>query len=134
MFQPLCKTAVISDHDKTDEYVSKCTLRLINGEKEEIKKKDFTKLMELDDKIPRAKLLTAKCNDNLRAERQKGVFLCLTDCSIINNNRNIYFKNEIKKEFKIIKYIIPRGLCDELSELLRIQKPDYTIENLLIDG
>lgn len=79
----------------------------------------------IQESSPQARLIDIPTNDF--AKYQQGVFLLLTDFSLLHRS---YLTKDIRKEFTIKKYIISREICPALLEIISSEAPWYEYECL----
>ena len=75
---------------------------------------------------PKAKLIDIPTNDLMKF--QKGVFLLLTDYSLVYRS---YLTKNIRNDFKVTKYIINKEICPELVATVSRDAPWYEYDSLL---
>lgn len=75
---------------------------------------------------PSAKLIDIATNDLMKF--QQGVFLLLTDFSLVNR---LYLTKNVRHSFKMKKYLIAPNVCAELVRKIAEEKPWYKFSNLL---
>lgn len=75
---------------------------------------------------PKAKLIDIPTNDLMKF--QKGVFLLLTDYSLVYRS---YLTKNIRNDFKVTKYIISKDICPALVKTVSRDAPWYEYDSLL---
>ena len=75
---------------------------------------------------PEARIIDIATNDRMKF--QQGVFLLLTDFTLVNR---LYLTRSVRDSVRITKYILDKELCPRLTELVENDAPWYTFSNLL---
>ena len=78
---------------------------------------------------PEARIIDIATNDRMKF--QQGVFLLLNGFTLVNR---LYLTRSVRDSVRIGKYILDRGLCPQLTEMVEREAPWYGFSNLLDVG
>lgn len=112
------------DHYTNDPFVAECWLReyhvsLYNKTTDE----EGNKINHVS---PSARIIDIATNDLMKY--QQGLFLLLTDFVLINK---LYRTKKIRNDMNIVKHIIKKELCGEVTEMIRQTVPWYDFDMLM---
>lgn len=129
------------DINKADEWLSELNVYVSYFDEKSVRKSvkelaenkkiaipgDFKKHLDTIASNPAARAKLIDVPTNTRMKFQQGVFMLLTDFQLFNDT---YFTKNIRDSFEINKYIIDKGICPILVDMINSEAPWYSFKNL----